>query len=242
MIVQACINGARASDYHPKLPLTPAAMAADAAACVAAGAAELHLHARRGGRESLRAVSETVRAVRAACPGTLIGASTGAWIEGSPQATLDAIDGWTDLPDHASVNLSEPDAPAVMARLRDKGVAIEAGLASVADARRLASLQPPMHPLRVLVELEEQDAATALAAADAILDVLAEAGLRRPILLHGFDATVWPLARHAFQRGLSTRVGLEDGQHLPDGSLAPDNAAILRAAMALRAEVLERRP
>ncbi|RUX42332.1 3-keto-5-aminohexanoate cleavage protein, partial [Mesorhizobium sp. M7A.F.Ca.US.001.01.1.1] len=43
MIVQACINGARPRDFHPKLPLTAEAMASDAAACVAAGAAELHI-------------------------------------------------------------------------------------------------------------------------------------------------------------------------------------------------------
>ena len=65
MIVQACINGARPRDFHPRLPLTAEAMAADAAACVAAGAAELHIHPRcADGRESLAAVDETVLAVR----------------------------------------------------------------------------------------------------------------------------------------------------------------------------------
>ena len=58
MIVQACINGARAADYHPRLPWTPDAIACDSAACVAAGAAELHIHARSAdGRESLAADS-----------------------------------------------------------------------------------------------------------------------------------------------------------------------------------------
>ena len=40
MIVQACINGARPSNFHPTLPLTIHAMAHDSAACIAAGAAE----------------------------------------------------------------------------------------------------------------------------------------------------------------------------------------------------------
>ena len=44
MIVQACINGARPAAFHPALPLTAEAMARDATACVAAGAAELHLY------------------------------------------------------------------------------------------------------------------------------------------------------------------------------------------------------
>ena len=71
MIVQACINGAREQSFHPGLPLTPEAMASDSAACVAAGAAEVHLHARGpDGRESLSpaAMDATVRAVRHACP------------------------------------------------------------------------------------------------------------------------------------------------------------------------------
>ncbi|MDW9502966.1 3-keto-5-aminohexanoate cleavage protein, partial [Sinorhizobium meliloti] len=38
MIVQACLNGARPGDYHPRLPLTADAIALDGAACVSAGA------------------------------------------------------------------------------------------------------------------------------------------------------------------------------------------------------------
>ncbi len=145
MIVQACINGARDPAFHPALPLTPDAMARDSAACVAAGAAEVHLHARGpDGRESLTpaAMDATVRAVRRACPGTLIGVSTGAWIERDEKRTLAAIDGWRELPDYASVNLSEPDAPAVIERLRRRGVGVEAGLASVADVGTVGGAEP----------------------------------------------------------------------------------------------------
>jgi uncharacterized protein (DUF849 family) len=83
MIVQACLNGLREPSFYPALPLTPDAMARDGAACVAAGAAELHLHARGpDGRESLApaAMDATVLAMRRACPGTLVGVSTGAWM------------------------------------------------------------------------------------------------------------------------------------------------------------------
>ena len=92
MIVQACINGARRSDFHPRLPLTPGTMASNAAACVAAGAAELHIHPRGAdARESLSAVDATILAVRGACPGTLVGVSTGAWIENDEVRTRSAI-------------------------------------------------------------------------------------------------------------------------------------------------------
>ena len=54
MIVQACLNGARPSGYHPRLPVSPVGLAEDAAMVVRAGAAEIHLHVRDGaGGESL---------------------------------------------------------------------------------------------------------------------------------------------------------------------------------------------
>ena len=59
------------------------------------------------------------------------------------------------------------------------------------------------------------------------------ARVRRPMLLHGFDATVWPFVALAHQRQWSTRVGLEDGKYLPDGTIAPGNAALVAAAVAI---------
>ena len=232
MIVQACINGARASGFHPRLPLSPQAMAQDGARCIAAGAAEIHLHPRGShGRESLAAVDETIFAVRRTCPGTLVGVSTGAWIEDSEDGTRSAIAQWKHLPDYASVNLSEHDAPAVMALLRQQGVGIEAGLASVADAERFVKLSGHSLVLRVLIEIEEQSVGVARQIVDGIAAVLDRAGTQRPILLHGFGATVWPLIRLAHQRRWSTRVGLEDGKHLPDGTIAADNAALVACAV-----------
>ena len=233
MIVQACLNGARPMDFHPAFPLTPDAMARDAIACIAAGAAELHLHPRGpDGRETLDAdtMDATMLALRRACPGTLIGVSTGAWIEGDERRTLAAIKGWRELPDYASVNLAEPGAPAVMDLLRRRGIGIEAGLASAADAERLAALDRGSRPLRTLSEIAEQDMNEARTVAAEIKAVLDRAGLRRPVLLHGFDATVWEFVAMAAERRWSTRVGLEDGSLLPGGAPAPGNAALVAAA------------
>ena len=234
MIVQACLNGARERSFHPALPLTAQAMARDAAACVAAGAAELHIHPRGpDGRESLAAIDATIPLVRKACPGTLVGVSTGAWIEDDEARTRSLIDGWRELPDYASVNLSEHDAPAVMERLRWRGVGMEAGLASVADAERLVGFDGGDRIFRVLIEISEQDLAKASAVADGIFAVLERAGMRRPILLHGENATVWPFVELAAERRWSTRVGLEDGRTLPDGTVAPGNAALVAAAVGM---------
>ncbi|RWQ36860.1 MAG: 3-keto-5-aminohexanoate cleavage protein [Mesorhizobium sp.] len=236
MIVQTCINGARNADFHPQLPLDADAMARDGATCVAAGAAELHVHARGlDGRESLapEAMDPTMLALRRACPGTLIGVSTGAWIENDDERTLAAIAGWTELPDYASVNLSEKAAPEVMQRLRQRGIGIEAGLASVADAERLVRLDHGSQVLRILIEISEQELDVALEVSDGIAAVLDRAGLRRTILLHGADATVWSFVHRAAERNWSTRVGLEDGKQLPDGTTASGNAALTAAAVAI---------
>ena len=234
MIVQACLNGARELAHHPRLPLTPEAIASDAAACVAAGAAELHIHPRGEDlAESLAAVDATVAAVRKTCPGTLVGVSTGAWIEGDAGKTRSCISNWRVLPDYASVNLSEADAPEVMALLGSVGVGIEAGLATVEDAHRLVALAGHDRVLRILIEIEEQDPGAALAIAEGIEAVLADAGVSRSILLHGFDATAWDFVRLARKRNWSTRIGLEDCRHMPDGTVAADNAALVGAAVAI---------
>lgn len=237
MIVQACLNGSRARGWHPALPITAEEIARDARAVVAAGAAELHLHVRDlDGAESPSpdAVDAALTAVRRAVPGTLVGISTGAWIALDDEQRLKFIAGWRELPDHASVNLSEAGAPDLIALLRERGVAVEAGLASVADAERLVGAGLGRHAMRVLVEMEEQDTAAAIATADSILAILARARTAKPILLHGLDASVWPLVRHAFARGFSTRIGLEDGAILCDGTPAASNAALVTAAMRLR--------
>jgi uncharacterized protein (DUF849 family) len=234
MIVQACINGARSADYHRRLPITVEAIVRDSVACLTAGAAELHIHARGDdGRESLLAMDGMMSAVRVACPGTLIGVSTGAWIENDVERTRTAIKAWTELPDYASVNLSEPDAPAVMDLLRSRGVSIEAGLATVDDALRFVALPDEGRALRILIELDEQRLPAAYGIVEKIAETLNKGGIRRPILLHGFDDTVWPMVELARQRRWSTRVGLEDGKYLPDGGEAESNASLVAAAVAI---------
>jgi uncharacterized protein (DUF849 family) len=236
MIVQACLNGSRAVGFHPGLPVTAASIAADGAACVAAGASELHVHprdARFVETLAANAVGDTVAALRAACPGTPVGVSTGAWIEGTLDRTVAAIEGWRVLPDYASVNLSEDGATLVMAALARRGVGVEAGLGDEADARRLLRMDATARVLRILIEIAAEDAAEAVAAAGAVERVLLEGNARWPRLLHGCGGGVWPLVGEAAGRRFSTRVGLEDGDRLPDGTVAAGNAALVEAAVGL---------
>lgn len=234
MIVQGCLNGARANDYHDALPITVEEIAVDGARCCAAGAAELHVHPRGpDGRESLASVDDAVRALRMACPGTLIGVSTGAWIEGDAARTHAQIAAWRVLPDHASVNLAEPDAPAMMALLDHMGIRIEAGLAIVADAERFATLPERSRVLRVLIEIEEQNTDDGDKVVAGIRRVLDHVDARRPILLHGVDAAVWYFVERAREWRWSTRIGLEDGYLRRDGSHAANNAELVREAVTL---------
>jgi uncharacterized protein (DUF849 family) len=136
---------------------------------------------------------------------------------------------WTVLPDHASVNWHEDGAPDVASALLARGIGVEAGIFSGTDAAawfRASALAPRV--LRVLAEVTDTNPATAPATAVALLDALG----RRPgrVLLHGEDGGAWPVLTLAAERGLDTRIGLEDVLVLPDGSAPADNADLVRAA------------
>src|ERR1700690_1892600 len=209
MIVQACLNGSRPLGFPQRLPLSSEAIANEGASSIAAGAGELRLHPRGAtGKESLAAVDTTILSLRRACPGTLIGVSTGAWIENDEAHTRNCIAQWNELPDYASVNLSERDAPAVIELLRRRGIGVEAGLASVADAERLVKLPGARPVLRILIEIEEQELGVARQVASNITALLEPARFLLTILLPGVDATVWPFVELARERRWSTRVGL----------------------------------
>jgi uncharacterized protein (DUF849 family) len=238
MIIQACLNGGLPPSYHPAIPVTIPALVEDGRKVITAGACELHLHVRgEDGLESLAPnnVDATITALKTALPGTLIGISTGAWIEKADDRSLGYMGQWSVLPDYASVNLSERNAPAVIERLHRLGIGIEAGLAHRDDAERLLKLGLDRLALRILVEVGEQDVDHAHVVADEILAALRSAPFAKPILLHGADASAWPLLRRAMESGFSTRIGLEDVKILPDGSVAASNPDLVAAAVRIAA-------
>ena len=237
--IKACLNGRRNPDDHPALPVTPGQLAKAAAGAVAAGAEAVHLHPRGSdGRESLRSadVGAAVAAVRAACPGTPIGVTTGLWVTGDVWTRRDEVMSWADLdaaerPDFASVNLSEDGWQELTVILADAGIAAEAGVWSVADAEATAGFDPSADWLRIMVEIAGATSANATIRADEILDVLYAARLAAPILLHGEDEGCWPLVAHAGRLGLATRIGLEDVLVGPDGRDVPDNSELVRLGL-----------
>jgi uncharacterized protein (DUF849 family) len=231
--VKACINGARTPDQHPALPVTPPELAAAAVAAHHAGARAVHLHPKTAdGVDSLQpeVVAAAVDAVRHAAPGLPLGVTTGFWAVDDQDERLRAVQAWTVLPDFASVNWHEPGSEDLARLLLRMGLGVEAGIFHAEAAASWARSEVAPHCMRVMVELgPDDDTATA----DDVLGEVIAAGSPAPVLLHGMDESCWPLLEHARSRGVQTRIGMEDTLLLPDGSPAPDNAALVSAAVAL---------
>lgn len=240
MLLQAALNGPFTARDHPAMPTSVEELARDAAACVASGARAIHLHPRDAeGAESLTAetVDSVVSAVRARC-GVPTGVSTGAWIEPDLERRIALVSAWTQ-PDYASVNVSEDGAEAIMAALLSAGIGIEAGVVSVEDAQRLAGGGLAQRVTRILVEPVDVSRLDAVATADAIHAALDRAGIVAPRLQHGDGEATWVLITDAVQRGLDTRVGLEDTLLGPDGGRTSGNPELIRDAVALGAGASE---
>jgi uncharacterized protein (DUF849 family) len=233
--LQACLNGSRKTTDHSAVPLTPVALADDARRVLAAGAVSLHVHSvDESGVESLAPdnVGATLTAIREACPGVEVGISTAAYIEPDLSRRLTLIDTWTVLPDFVSVNLSEAGIEQVIGILVRKGVGLEAGIWTAADAQFLLTLTD-VPWLRLLLEPWESDPEQANRMVDGIEEVLGDALLQVPRLIHGTDEAVWSLLERAMRGGHVSRIGFEDTLLLPTGDIATDNAALVRAAKAM---------
>jgi uncharacterized protein (DUF849 family) len=240
MLIKAAINGGRTRAEHLGVPITPEEQAREAAAAVAAGAGAIHVHVRDAdGREGLAPddVARALEAIRGACPGVPVGISTGAWIAADARARFSLARAWYVRPDFASVNLHEEGALELMGLLLDRGVGVEAGVWNAEAARTLRASGLAEECVRVLIEPAEEggDAMATLTRIEAALGPLAVSRL-----LHGLDASTWELVAVAVERGYDTRTGLEDTLRLPDGSMAPDNAALVAVARRMAASGVAR--
>ena len=183
-MIQCALNGAYTAADHPAVPVTLEEIAADARACQAAGAASVHFHPHRreGGDSMAGAVLDAVvAAVREAVPGLELSCSTHADIDlgGAPDHRA-AVRGWTCPPDAVSLNLAEPGSFELGSELLSAGVAIEAGVFTLADADALLAAPWAEQVRRVLVEvIYEHDDEAAVALAHAIDERVAPLGRPR---------------------------------------------------------------
>jgi uncharacterized protein (DUF849 family) len=237
-LLQAALNGNR---DHPALPRTPAELARDARAAVNAGARSLHLHPYdEQGRETLAAepCAAALRAVRAACPGVPISLTTSATVEPDPAKRERLVASWTELPDLVTANMGERGILELCELLLERGIGIEAGLLSLADARVFVGSGIAPRCVRAMVEPLDLRPDDALAHAEAIERELAAGDVRLEQVHHGDGVASWAVNRRAAARGHGIRTGLEDTPVLADGRLASGNEELVLAAVSL---LLERR-
>jgi uncharacterized protein (DUF849 family) len=232
-LVVVALNGSRAREAHPALPVSSWEVARAAMEAVEAGAASVHVHVRDvNGCESLAGadLGRVLSALKGAIPGTPVSISTGAWIVNDPDRRYLLVSEWTDLPDSATVNFQEDGAERLAELLLSRGVGVEGGLSTPKAAERLARSGLGPRCRRVLLEPQSQDLDTARVLVLRMEAVLDEAGVSAPRQLHGLERTAWPLLVDAGAKGYEARIGFEDTLTLPDGSMAATNAVLVAEA------------
>jgi uncharacterized protein (DUF849 family) len=235
-LLGVALNGSRTGAEHPAIPHTPKELASAAHAAVDAGAHILHLHAYdAAGIESLapQACADALRAVRAACPAIPTSLTTSAAIEPNPRRRLELITAWTELPDLVTANQGEAGILELCKHLMARGVGIEAGLLGSSDAEAFVRSGLARRCVRVLIEPLNAEPQEAVAHAASMEEILSRAGIELDQMHHGDGIASWAVSGRAIARGHSIRTGLEDTTVLPDGMLAPDNAALVRRAAAM---------
>ncbi len=236
MRIVACLNGDRRPGAHPSLPVSVDQLVTDAHAVVAAGATAVHIHPRdTGGAESLdpQTVAALMERLRAEGPDVPVSLTTSLSAESDPWRRYDLVQRWASplLPDSVSVNLHEAGSVDLIHLLGDRRVAVEAGVWTVDAARILVATR--VEVAAVLVEPTQVSVEDALSNTGAINAVLDRGRVGVPRMLHGADATAWPMLERALEQGLDIRIGLEDTMRLPGGTEAHDNAALVEHAVNL---------
>jgi uncharacterized protein (DUF849 family) len=223
-MLQACLNGGLANSVHAGVLVSASELAADARSVRAAGAAELHVHVRdRAGAETLDrdAAAACLTAIREAVPACR----------------------WASARAHGSCRVVARDIGTCARGPSFRTIARSTSrnrteLRSLTCCTRTASALRPARficdvafstCLRVLIEMTGNDAAEAVPRRDR-LRAAARRGLQ----------TADPAARgrgrkclQAARLGCATWVGFEDGLQLRDGTLAENNAALVREAVAI---------
>lgn len=245
LIITVAPNGAykQVAD-HPAVPITPEALAHTAKACRDAGAAMLHMHIRdAAGRHSLdiEGYREAQRVVRAAVgPEMVIQiTSEAAGVYQAPQqiAVVEALQ-----PEAVSIGLREIDQPAIgeagvgrfLNGLAQGGVMVQIILYDEQDLLRWQDLRQrgvvQEAPWFLLFVLGRYSAGQTSSPRD-LLPFLNRHTSGEPWAVCAFGAAENTCIATAAAFGGHARVGFENNLRCKDGSLAPDNTALVQQAV-----------
>jgi len=250
LIIAVAPNGARkVKSDHPAIPLTPAELAREAAACVDAGASMIHLHVRNAnGGHTLDAdlYKAALNAVAAEVGRRIIVQITteavGIYQPPEQMACVRAV-----KPEAVSLAVrefcpdaaSEAEAAEFFAWVVSSGISPQYILYSDDDVRRFADLRrrgvvPGENPFVLYVlgrytkgqVSDPSDLLPFLSAAGAEFDITP------PWAMCAFGAREAACALTATALGGNVRVGFENNMLLADGSVAAGNSALVDQAVA----------
>lgn len=253
LIITVAPNGAyKTHEQHPAVPLTAAALADTAKACLEAGAAMLHMHVRRpDGRHLLdaQAYREATAAVRQAVGRQLVvQITTEAAKVYEPAAQMAVVR--EVVPEAVSVGLRELHVPGVsevdlggfFQWLAEHRVMTQVILYDEADVRDWQDLRRrgviPEARWFLLFVLGRYSAGQTSSPTDLLPFLQAHDGAH-PWAMCAFGAQEHACALAAAALGGHVRVGFENNLLLRDGGIAPDNAALVDQ-VAAGAQVLGR--
>ena len=241
LIVTVAPNGAyKMPSDHAGVPITAEALARTARSCLDAGAAMLHMHIRDAdGRHSLDAEGylQALATVRRAVGDEMVlqvtSEAAGRYQAAEQIAMVRAV-----RPEAVSVGLREIDKPDIGERgLRDffgwlarERVMTQVILYDVADVRRWQALRTaeaiPEAPWFLLFVLGRYTTGQTSDPRD-LLPFLAAHDGAHPWAVCAFGATENACVTAAAALGGHARVGFENNLRRKDGSLAPDNRALV---------------
>lgn len=251
LILTVAPNGARKTQQdHPAVPISPAELAATAKACLAAGAAMIHLHVRDAEQKhslDVGAYREAIAAVRAAVGDDLViqvtSEAVGIYSPPQQMAMVRALEPEAVslavreiIPDAAS----EPEAGRFLAELAEMGTLPQFILYDAADVARFVALREsgvvPAGPAFLLFVLGRYTAGQRSRPGDLLPFLSAlhategHAALSWAVCAFGAQETACVTA--AATLGGHARVGFENNLLLPSGAPAADNAELVAAAAA----------
>lgn len=244
LVITVAPNGAyKTHADHSAVPLTPAALAAEARACLDAGAAMMHMHVRReDGRHSLDVTDyrTALAAVKQAVGDELLvqvtSEAAGIYRAREQIAMVREL-----RPEAVSIGLREiavPDIPegelaAFLQWLAVERVMTQIILYDVADVQRLQSLRErglmPPGAWSVLFVLGRYTAGQTSSPRD-LLPFLRAFDQSLPWAMCAFGREEHACATAAAALGGHVRVGFENNLKLRDGKVAPGNAALVAQA------------